>query len=323
MIFSIVVPIYNVEKYLPQCIESVLNQPFSDFELILVDDGSRDSSGIICDEYARKDNRIRVIHKENGGVSDARNVGISVAKGKFIWFLDADDFMDQSALNSAVDIAINNDDIDMITCAHINKYSDGSVELVLLPFESSITNISREEFLFRLYKINGAYWAPWKNIYRKSVIKENNLYFLKDQIISEDCDFFMRFVLQGKRFAILNKPLIHYRIDREGSITNTMSKGTIMGQLAIYKKYYDVFRLDNKYSNMEVFFANKFANAIYNSHQLDTTSDIDEINAYIKENESILKETKGVKYSIAKLIWSLFGYHKGSKILHKINPKSR
>lgn len=90
---SIIVPIYNVEKYLPKCIESILSQTFTNFELILVNDGSKDRSGIICDEYASKDNRIKVIHKENGGVSSARNSGVDLASGKYIGFVDPDDYI--------------------------------------------------------------------------------------------------------------------------------------------------------------------------------------------------------------------------------------
>ena len=91
---SIIIPVYNVEKYLRRCLNSIINQTYKDIEIILVDDGSTDNSGKICDEYKEKDNRIVVIHKENGGLSDARNAGIDIAKGKYIGFIDSDDFAD-------------------------------------------------------------------------------------------------------------------------------------------------------------------------------------------------------------------------------------
>src|SRR4051812_34034895 len=91
---SIIVPVFNVEKYIHDCLESILNQSFIDFELILVNDGSSDRSGVICDEYSKKDNRITVIHKENGGQSTARNRGIDLAKGDYIGFIDSDDWID-------------------------------------------------------------------------------------------------------------------------------------------------------------------------------------------------------------------------------------
>ena len=98
---SIIVPIYNVEKYLSRCVDSILNQTFTDFELILVDDGSTDNSGKICDEYAEKDCRIKVIHKDNWGVSSARNVGLENSVGEYIMFCDSDDFVEKNAVSVA------------------------------------------------------------------------------------------------------------------------------------------------------------------------------------------------------------------------------
>jgi len=105
---SIIVPVYNVEKYLRKCVDSILNQTFKDFELILVDDGSPDNSGVICDEYAKKDSRVRVIHKKNGGLSDARNIGIDAAKGKYIGFIDSDDYIDQNMYKQLYDSLMKN-----------------------------------------------------------------------------------------------------------------------------------------------------------------------------------------------------------------------
>ena len=96
---SIIVPVYNVEKYLQRCIESILTQTETDFELLLIDDGSKDKSGLICDEYAQKDKRVNVIHKENGGVSSARNLGIEKANGEWMCFIDADDYVRQDFLS--------------------------------------------------------------------------------------------------------------------------------------------------------------------------------------------------------------------------------
>ena len=93
MRFSVILPIYKVEKYLAECVDSILKQSFSDYEIILVDDGSPDTSGAICDEYAKKDARVRVIHKKNGGLSDARNAGFEIACGEYVVFIDSDDYV--------------------------------------------------------------------------------------------------------------------------------------------------------------------------------------------------------------------------------------
>lgn len=317
MLFSVIVPIYKVEDYLSQCIESVLKQSYKNFELILVDDGSPDNSGEIADEYAKKDNRIHVLHKENGGLSDARNKGLSIANGEFIWFLDSDDYMAQSAMDSVVNLITNNADLDMITCAHINSYSNGNKTTVSLPNNYSDINIDRNEYLDKLHKSNGAYWAAWKNIYRNSIVRKHNLKFSDGLIGAEDCDFFMCFLRHAEKFSFLNVPVIYYRIDREGSITNDMSKAAIMGQLEVFKDNYNIY---NEYRNndMLVFFAKKFANTVSLLYHLKSETDINEVTNFVKENRNILINSKGLKYYIAKLIWSTFGYYRGSKILRSI-----
>ena len=114
---SIIVPVYNTEKYLHRCIDSILAQTFTDFELLLINDGSKDNSGKICDEYAAKDSRVRVFHKENGGVSSARNLGLNEAQGKWIYFVDSDDTLQLYALQELVNW-INNDKIDLIMAGY-------------------------------------------------------------------------------------------------------------------------------------------------------------------------------------------------------------
>ena len=112
---SVIVPVYNVEEYLVDCIESIRNQIYSKLEIILVDDGSPDNCGAICDEYARKDSRIRVIHKTNGGLSDARNVGIDASKGAYIVCVDSDDLVDLRYVSRMMELMT--DDVDLVVCA--------------------------------------------------------------------------------------------------------------------------------------------------------------------------------------------------------------
>lgn len=323
MLFSIIVPVYNVEKYLRQCIDSVLEQTYSDFELILIDDGSPDNSGIICDEYVDRDNRVRVVHKDNGGVSDARNTGISMANGEFIWFLDSDDFMAASAMKKIADIIARNSDVEMITCAHYNEYSNGKREVKSLPLDDTKVNIGRNKFFMTLYKSNGSYFSPWRNIYRKSVIQKNKLRFEKGLVCAEDCDFFMNFLKSGHKFFMTNNPVVHYRVDREGSITNAMSKVAIKDQLIVFSKNHRIFMKNksNIHVKMQMFFANKFANSVYLLHNLTNKQDISELVNYIKNHQEILKDTRGAKYNASKLIWKIFGYYEGSRLLYKIKSK--
>ena len=110
---SVIVPVYNVEQFLPRCINSILAQTFTDFEVLLINDGSADNSGRICDEYAKKDNRIRLFHKGNGGVSSARNIGLKNVKGELICFIDSDDYLDKKFLQRMVK-AMEENDVDLV-----------------------------------------------------------------------------------------------------------------------------------------------------------------------------------------------------------------
>lgn len=320
MMFSVIIPIYNVEKYLPQCIESVLHQTYENFELILVNDGSTDRSGAICDKYAQNDTRIRVVHKKNGGLSDARNAGLSIAKREFIWFLDGDDSMVDGAMSNIAETIMRNDVVDMVTCCHINEYNDGTVELKPLPCDCPSSIIGRDEFLFRLYQCDGSYFAAWKNVYRRSVITANNLRFTKGLIGAEDCEFFMHFVRCGEKFTLLNTPVVNYKTQREGSITNTMSKEAIMGQLKVFSDNAELFGRNSAPidQSMRAFFARKFANVVSTLYHLKDPKDIEEVTDYVRNHEDILADASGAKYCVAKLVWRLFGYHKGSKVLHTI-----
>lgn len=136
---SIIVPVYNVEKYLNKCVDSILNQTFKDFELILVDDGSPDNSGVICDQYAKEDTRVRVIHKENGGLSSARNAGIEVAQGKFLGFVDSDDYIAEDMYELLYNNIIN-EDVDLSICGIYDVYK-GKTPKTLPDFRKVCTKV--------------------------------------------------------------------------------------------------------------------------------------------------------------------------------------
>ena len=134
MFFSVIVPIYNVEKYLSRCIDSVLSQTFADFELILVDDGSPDNCPEICDKYAQKDHRIKVVHKENAGLGMARNLGVEVATGDFICFIDSDDFIEEECLNAMYSAAEENK-VDLVICDYYKYFENGQKDhIAIIPF---------------------------------------------------------------------------------------------------------------------------------------------------------------------------------------------
>lgn len=175
-ILSIIIPVYNAEKYLPRCIGSILSQAFTDFELMLIDDGSKDKSGEICDEYAAKDKRIRVFHKPNGGVSSARNLGLDKAIGEYITFVDADDYLEDSSLNKL--LFEGNYDVIQI------PRNNGSF---MKKYPQDI--ICKDKRRFRKFIYQNFYFECWGRLYKKKTIGANR--FFENVRIGEDLMFFL------------------------------------------------------------------------------------------------------------------------------------
>ena len=303
--FSIIVPIYNVDKYIEECINSVLEQKYDNYELILVDDGSTDNSGMICDKYAEKNQNIIVIHKKNGGVSDARNIGIDRAQGKYIVFLDGDDVLTSNCLQN-INTILNNELIDILIC-NFNVYGkDIKNEKMDI---KSINTISDYINLF-----NDIPCSAWRNVYRKNLIDKYKIKFTKGLIGAEDCDFFMRIFEKSKKITCTNFPIINYRVNREGSITNNINFNVVYGQLKIFSDNFYKYYNKNNTEILELF-SKKYLNAISTINGINDKSELKDIYQEINKNKIIFKYAHGIKYNIYKIIWLIFGYKLGSKII--------
>ena len=231
MSVSVIVPVYKVERYIRECIESVLAQSYEDFELILVDDGSPDHCGAICDEYARKDRRIRVIHKENGGVSNARNAGLDAATGKYIYFLDSDDYAHPSLLEKAVEQMETG--LDMVVFNSWSCYDDGTVTPNAHPVRGDIsfcTDREKSEFLKKTlldFKIG---WAPWNRVYVREIIEKYELRFADyRRIVAEDLYFCFCYCTHIQKIRVIDDHLYYYRL-REESLTVLQKKRMMIGR---------------------------------------------------------------------------------------------
>lgn len=190
MFFSIIVPVYNSEKYLSQCIESVLSQSYSNFELILVDDSSTDSSFEICQLFANKDARINVIHKENGGTSSARNVGLNNAKGDYILFMDNDDYWNNSNALSLIANHLEESKADVLIFDYISYYQnkDKFVYNRRKCNRKHLLSLSVDDALKEIIKNNLLHVTVWTKVVKASIIKENNIYF-PEGMRNEDTDW--------------------------------------------------------------------------------------------------------------------------------------
>ena len=211
---SIIVPVYNVEQYLRECVDSVLNQTYSDIEIILVDDGSTDQSGNICDEYAEMDSRIKVIHKKNEGVSAARNTGIETASGERIIFVDSDDCIHPRLLESYREL---DDDSVTLLCDYTTDMEEWK-RFFLNDFQEHMEFVARKKFMKLFYKdyMN----PPFNKYFRADIIREHQIRFPEDMSLGEDLIFNMKYLAAVKcDYRIMHGPFYYYRENRAGSLS--------------------------------------------------------------------------------------------------------
>ena len=214
-IISIIVPIYKVEKYLDRCINSILNQTFKDFELILVDDGSPDRCGDICEEYAKKDKRIKVIHKENGGLSDARNAGLDIATGKFIGFIDSDDFIHKDMYMVLYDAIIKSkSDISQCKFKYFSKEDELNKNIINDGKYEIYNNINAIEEIIDNKNLNT---NVWNKLYKRELF--NDIRFPKGKIHEDEFVTYKVFY-RAKTVSYVNKELYYYFSNDTGIMKN-------------------------------------------------------------------------------------------------------
>lgn len=218
-LISVIIPIYNVEKYLHKCICSVLTQTYQNMEIILVDDGSMDSSGIICDEYIKKDRRVKVIHKKNGGLSDARNAGIDVATGEYLCFIDSDDFIHKQYVEILYDILMKND-ADIAVC-NFQKVQEGEIlnERMIDQNDVHVSVLNREESWYALYDsaLHYQFTIACSKFYKRRIFKELRFPIGR---LNEDAAIAHKVIGEIDRAVYVDEVLYYYLV-RSGSIMNS------------------------------------------------------------------------------------------------------
>ncbi|WP_066315239.1 glycosyltransferase [Bacillus sp. FJAT-29814] len=215
---SIIVPVFNVENFIHDCLKSILNQTFRDFELILVNDGSTDQSGVICDEYAKSDKRITVIHKENGGQSSARNVGIDIATGDFLGFIDSDDWIDKDMYEILyTKVLETGSDIAACNLMQYNKDSTG----YLYSNDTNNQIYNRHDAMHELYLNERLTFSPCNKLYKKELF--NGIRFKQGSIL-EDMDFAYRIIDKVNMLYYTGQPLYNYRFNENSTMRKTFSK---------------------------------------------------------------------------------------------------
>lgn len=218
-LISIIVPVYNVKSFITVCIESIACQTYRNLEMILIDDGSTDNSGDICDEYALKDSRIKVIHKKNGGLSDARNVGIDLAQGDYIAFIDSDDFIYPEYFEYLYEM-ISKNNADMSSCQPVLVDENGNTMSTPIAGKDYIKIITGQENCMEEYVIgNKINTTAWGNLYKTSLFKESGIRYPFGKY-HEDVFTTYRIIDLCEKIVIGNRKLYAYR-QRGGSIINS------------------------------------------------------------------------------------------------------
>lgn len=219
-LISIIIPVYNAEKYLNRCLDSILRQDASKFEVLLVNDGSADNSSTICDTYANTNSNVKVYHKENGGPSSARNMGLTKARGTYIAFVDSDDYVMEDFIE-ILSSHIKETNPDIIFFAY-NHLKNDKIFKINNELNKSLDHKKILELLANT-SANNFLWYPWNKLYKKSLIDKNNITFDLKIKVGEDTLFNMRCYYYANNVLNINNPLYNY-VSNENSITQTPYK---------------------------------------------------------------------------------------------------
>ena len=223
---SIIIPVYKVEQYINDCVDSVLNQTYKNLEVILVDDDSPDGSSAICDEYCKSDNRVKVIHKKNGGLSDARNEGLKVASGDYVMFLDSDDYYKHNDFLEKVVEATAGGTRDAVFFKRTIFYENSDrPNGTYPPYNLEWNKFGAPEILLNLAKFDMLDASACMKATKRSILLGSELYFKKG-MYCEDIEWFSRYILFINSLALINYPDYYYR-KRGGSITATLKEKNI------------------------------------------------------------------------------------------------
>lgn len=256
-LISIIVPVYNAEKYLAKCIESIINQTYSNLEIILINDGSTDNSLEICNIYSKQDNRIKIIDKKNEGVSVARNLGIETSRGKWISFIDSDDWVDKDMFEKMA-MKAKNSNFDIVICnCYINKdgneHKNSALSSEDLIFNKDGINILQNKFLCKGVKEYRPYvWgigAPWCKIYSSKLIKENNINFVPGLTRNEDGLFNLYAFEYSNKVLYLPDSYYHYRVLSE-SLSHSKQNNIIVNT---EKNLYELIKFRDKFNKDNIF----------------------------------------------------------------------
>lgn len=304
---SVIVPVYQAENYLRKCVESILNQSFADFELILVDDGSPDKSPIMCDEYRQQDSRVRVIHQENGGVSAARNTGIYNAAGDYLVFIDSDDYVSSFYLEELYKGCTKGADIAI--CGYYAVASPKCTLTTCIAYSLPHGYSGTVKEIFKHIIGSQLLYSPWNKLFKTKVLRDNHIVFDKTMNLGEDLCFNIAYLYFCERCYICNLPLYFY-VKQNSTLSKNVSINYFDVQKRIYKtikefiKKKDInYDLDDRIERM----LNDIVGTLVNSHLQNKEMINQKLQEILEDNltrkyiiDAKQKRTKSILYYVLK-----------------------
>ena len=321
-LISVIIPVYKVEKYLDKCVQSVVDQTYKNLEIILVDDGSPDGCPEICDKWAKKDSRIKVIHKKNEGASSARNVGLDIATGEYIGFVDSDDYIDTTMYEKLLNKA-KEEDADMTMCRFFYTYEDGkNIKLD----EVNIEKCNEKKFIDYMFvnpvevnkidkiEVNYVMCVMWRNLYRKKILE--NIKF-DETVLLEDPIYQCEVLKKHPKIALVNDYLYYY-LQREGSLIrqwvyeknlNHVSRICALGEGFLSKEVLNCFKF-RWYCNFFRYFSLNFKKKeIKSCSRFDEVQRLNTKETYADTQKIEKSKIKKIKnYLVHKEMYKLFRF---------------
>lgn len=325
MLFSVIIPVFNVEPFLSQAISSVLDQDFTDFQVILINDGSTDESHSICRNFAGLDHRVILIDQTNRGVSAARNAGMESATGSYILFLDGDDFMEPGALALLAEILSRCPDIDLVTCAHREFRSEGDLSLRRVPSGSDVDPLTRRDYLERVRSGRTIPWAVWKSVFKTDLIRRWNLRFDASLVRAEDALFYVDFVSKAEKFCMLQAPIVNYRIGHSTSAMQQVSPSHLRSRLSVRIRLFEraqrVYETGNIDLRAEI--AEVFVGDVSDLWQIEDQHARAELLELVRANAHIFKYIQSPRLRLFRLLTRMLGIYGGSLAYRKMRTFGR
>lgn len=312
-LISFIIPVYNVEDYLRYCIDSIISQGISDYEIILVDDGSTDKSGEICEEYSRMDSRIKVEHTSNMGQSSARNTGIQLATGKYIAFIDSDDYYVKDSLEKFERHILENPNVDIVVGKVKTFFQDTGLTKPKCNYKNllEIEGVSGEAAIRNLINTGQFLQSVYSYFVKREILVKNNIHFNVKHKAYEDFDFTLKVFLAAKEVRVIDEYFLMYRKNRVGQITY---KGNLKRDLSAFEvtfywleKITDLKISEETKMTLIEYLSNNYFSSLGNQYFYSKAEKKVRYNA-LKSGSQYIRYVTSKKLIIGKYVYKLFGF---------------